>query len=229
MYKGIFSILSALLFLSAPAYVLAADSAVPSIRYFQYWVKCGDKAECPGQYRNFSFELASDRMSVFGIGSHFCGAVDKSVSLELSQLVAGLDLQNLEGAVSKNSSCKDAFALLDTYGEKNCVWSLRIIFREDEKGNVPAEIHLFGMDDGSSPKRLQLEDTLTRFFTAQCERAQAETPRVIEMMNYRTGSGENAVRYGLYADEGKVRLERRRQGEKITEYVNGIFFSGLTR
>lgn len=210
-----------------------APPAAAAIRYFQYWVEYGDKAARPGGYQSFSVELGSGRLKVFGPvrGVNFCGPVDESVLRELSTLVAGLDLRGWEGALPENSS-RDAFDLRREHGEKNCVWMMTIVFGENESGNAPPRLKLAGMDDGRAAKRLQAEATLTHFFTAQAERIQAATPRHVENMGYRSGSGENAVWYGLSAEEGKVRLERDRWGARNeykseSEYVHMDILSRL--
>ncbi|MGE9984961.1 hypothetical protein ACQRA4_04740 [Desulfovibrio sp. SGI.169] len=218
-------IVSALLSLFIPSQALAAageaPSAAPAISYFQYWVKYGDKAARPAEYRELSFELTRSSMSVFvpAPGVNFCGPVDKSVHEELSLLVAGLDLRDWKGVLPENSS-KDVFDLLRENDGTKCVWALRLVFMDDPRGNTPARIRLSGMDDGRSPKRLRAEAALTRFFAAQGELARAATPRLIENVEYRAGSGKNGVRYGLYAQDGRVILNRTRQGERISEYVN---------
>ena len=230
-------ILSALLTLLTPSLALAAEGeaapAAPAIRYFQYWVEYGDKAARPGEYQSFSVELSSGRLNVFGParGVKFGGPVDESVLRELSTLVAGLDLRGWEGALPENAS-KDAFDLRREHGEKNCVWMMTIVFREDESGNAPERLKLAGMDDGRASKRLQAEAALTHFFVAQAERARAVTPRHIKQMGYSAMSGENAIWYGLSADEGKIRLQRslwRAQGECMSEseYVNVDILSRL--
>lgn len=221
-----------LLLLSSPAPARAAQdhapSATPALRYFQYWAKYGDRAARPGDYRELSFELSPGRMNVFGPapGSRFCGPVGASVLRELSALLAGMPLRDWEGALPEGSS-RDAFDLLREHGETHCVWSLTLVFMEDAQGNAPARIRLSGMDDGRSPQRLRGEAALARFFAAQCQLAQAAAPRRVEYLEYLAGSGEQRVRYGLHAEDGKIRLTRMRQGEQISEYVHASILSRL--
>ena len=93
-------LLLGLLTLTVPAPVHAADKSgePPAIRYFQYWVRYGEKAARPGGYGSLSFELEKNRMNVFAPepAGNFCGPADSSVIRDFSVLAAGLGPANPE-------------------------------------------------------------------------------------------------------------------------------------
>lgn len=134
-------LLLGLLTLTVPAPVHAADKSgePPAIRYFQYWVRYGEKAARPGGYGSLSFELEKNRMNVFAPepAGNFCGPADSSVIRDFSVLAAGLDLTDWAG-----ESGKDPFSLPEKEREKSCVWSLTIIFAENGRGNAPGKIRI---------------------------------------------------------------------------------------
>ncbi len=103
-------LLLGLLTLAVPAPAQAADKSggTPPIRYFQYWVRYGEKAARPGGYGSLSFELMQGRMNVFAPdpAGNFCGPADSSVIRDFSVLAAGLDLTDWAGA-----SGRDPFSL----------------------------------------------------------------------------------------------------------------------
>ena len=129
--------------LTVPAPVHAADKSgePPAIRYFQYWVRYGEKAARPGGYVSLSFELMQGRMNIFAPdpAGNFCGPADSSVIRDFSVLAAGLDLTDWAG-----ESGKDPFSLPEKEREKSCVWSLTIIFAENGRGNAPGKIRISG-------------------------------------------------------------------------------------
>lgn len=212
-----------LLALLVPTAAFAAEtSSVPQIRYFQYWMKI----DHPGEYKSLHYEFMGCRMNAYGPQQSFdfIGPVDKSVLKEFSSLLAELDLQDWDGTVTEKEKAKgirDAYDLMHIKNAKKCVWSMKIIFADDANGNTPEQIEFFGMDDDTSPKRLQAEEVLTNFFRKQCEIAQANTPRHIEGLSYTTLRGDKKVYYRLAVEEDMVRLDRTDwQDSNVTEYVS---------
>ena len=176
-------LLLGLLTLTVPAPVHAADKSgePPAIRYFQYWVRYGEKAARPGGYGSLSFELMQGRMNIFAPdpAGNFCGPADSSVIRDFSVLAAGLDLTDWTG-----ESGKDPFSLPEKEREKSCVWSLTIIFAENGRGNAPGKIRISGSDDGTGEKRLRAEAELLRFFADKAGQARATAPRTPASLLY---------------------------------------------
>lgn len=131
-------LLLGLLTLTVPAPVHAADKSgePPAIRYFQYWVRYGEKAARPGGYGSLSFELMQGRMNIFAPdpAGNFCGPADSSVIRDFSVLAAGLDLTDWTG-----ESGKDPFSLPEKEREKSCVWSLTTLSSRKTAGETRPE------------------------------------------------------------------------------------------
>ena len=212
-------LLLGLLTLTVPAPVHAADKSgePPAIRYFQYWVRYGEKAARPGGYGSLSFELEKNRMNVFAPepAGNFCGPADSSVIRDFSVLAAGLDLTDWAG-----ESGKDPFSLPEKEREKSCVWSLTIIFAENGRGNAPGKIRISGSDDGTGEKRLRAESELLRFFADKAGQARATAPRTPVSLLYSVKTNGKNFWYTLDADDGMVRLSARGKDRNVAEYVS---------
>lgn len=212
-------LLLGLLTLTVPAPVHAADKSgePPAIRYFQYWVRYGEKAARPGGYVSLSFELMQGRMNIFAPdpAGNFCGPADSSVIRDFSVLAAGLDLTDWAG-----ESGKDPFSLPEKERERSCVWSLTIIFAENGRGNAPGKIRISGSDDGTGEKRLRAEAELLRFFADKAGQARATAPRTPASLLYSVKTDGKNFWYTLDADDGMVRLSARGKDRNVTEYVS---------
>lgn len=180
------------LIVPAPAHAADKNGEAPAIRYFQYWVRYGEKAARPGGYGSLSFELEKNRMNAFAPdpAGNFCGPADSSVIRVFSALTADLDLTDWAG-----ESGKDPFSLPEKEREKRCVWSLTIIFAENGRGNAPGRIRISGSDDGTGEKRLRAEAEILRFFADKIGQARATTPRTPASLLYYVRTDGKAFRY----------------------------------
>ena len=220
-----------LLGLLLPLFSASPASAVPVpdlpkngvVRYFHYWAEYGEKATRPGGLERIRFEVQRNRL-YFSQGrpipDTFSVQTDGSLNREIAPVLARLDLADWPGQMDDSR----LYDLSDNEKARLCRWHFSAVFEPEKPDALPLQVSFYGVDDGTSPKRLAAEQAFREFFGPKVDALKAATPRKLTGLFWL----EHGISYDLDVEDGIVSIARRKDGKRMSRAVYPGFADELT-
>jgi len=192
------------------------------LRFFHYWAEYGEESSRPEGLERVHFELRPQYL-YFSQGrpepDTFSCKTDSSLNCGIVPVLATLHPLEWPGQMGQD----ELYGLSDKKKARLCRWHISAFFEPEQPGAEPVQFSLYGVDDGTSLKRLAAEQALRAFFRPEIDRLKASTPRCLTSLLWL----EKEAAYILDTEGGVLTLERRKGLETVSMAVRPDIVSEL--